>query len=86
MTEQIDHGAHHIAWVGTRVTSRERIPGAGTWEVVDHEGCDGHGALRALAAGTTAPPCPVCGRDVRWQLSHLAPTVAADHRGTIRLP
>lgn len=86
MSEQIDHGAHRIPWVGTRVASRGQVPGAGTWEVIDHEGCEGDGALRALGAGTTAPPCPVCGRDVRWQLSHLAPSVAADHRGVGRLP
>ncbi|HEX6423645.1 MAG TPA: hypothetical protein VFZ79_09210 [Acidimicrobiales bacterium] len=86
MTDQIDRGAHRIAWVGAQVTSRERVPGAGTWEVVDHGGCDGLGALRALAGGSEAPPCPSCGRHVRWQLSHLAPSVAADHRGAGRLP
>jgi hypothetical protein len=86
VTERIDHGAHRIAWVGARVTSRERVPGAGTWEVVDHEGCVGHGALRALAGGSEAPACPSCGRDVRWHLSHMAPSVAADHRGAGRLP
>lgn len=86
MTDRIDHGTHQIAWVGTTVSSGQRIPGAGSWEVVDHDGCPGHGALEALGGGDTVPPCPSCGREVRWQLTHLSPSVAADHKGVGRLP
>lgn len=86
MTDRIDHGAHQIAWVGTQVSSHDRAPGAGTWEVVDHEVCEGHGMMRALTRHEIAPLCPVCGAKVQWQLTHLAPNVAADHRGVGRLP
>jgi hypothetical protein len=86
MVERIDRSAYRIAWVGTRVRSGDTIPGAGTWEIVDHDGCGGHGRLRAMTGGAPVPRCPVCGASVEWQLSHLAPTVAADHRGVGRLP
>jgi hypothetical protein len=86
MVERIDRGAHQIAWAGTRVGTGDAIPGAGAWELVDHQGCEGEGRLQAMAGGATAPRCPVCGADVRWQLTHLAPTVAADHRDVGRLP
>jgi hypothetical protein len=70
------------AWVGTRVDPGERIPVAGTWELVDHpdsRDCSGHGELRALGRGDQAPDCPHCGESVTWQLNHLAPTAAAEH-------
>jgi hypothetical protein len=86
VTDRIDHGAHRIAWAGTQVSSGEKIPGAGSWEIVDHEGCRGHGVLQALGRGDTGPSCPACGATVRWQLTHLAPSVAADHKGVGRLP
>lgn len=86
MTGPIDHGVHQIAWVGSTAVSRERIPGAGTWEIVDHGTCAGQGTLRALSGSDQAPPCPQCGAKVTWQLTHLSPTVAADHRGAEPLP
>ena len=86
VTARIDHGAPQIAWVGTEVSTYDSAPGAGTWELVDHEGCEGHGMLRALTRDETAPLCPVCGSEVHWQLTHLAPNVAADHHGVGRLP
>jgi hypothetical protein len=75
-----------MAWVGTTLTTGEGIPGAGTWEIVDHPGCRGQGTLRSLAPGSPAPLCPVCDRPVVWQLTHLASTVAADHHGVGHLP
>ncbi len=86
MVGPMDEQPLQIPWAGTRVTTGHEVPGAGTWEVMDHDGCPGDGALRALAAHTPAPGCPVCGAAVPWQLSHLAPSVAADHRGVGRLP
>ncbi len=86
VTDRIDYGAHQIAWVGTEVSSHDTAPGAGTWELVDHEDCEGDGMLRALTRGDVAPLCPVCSAEVRWRLTHLAPNVAADHRGVGRLP
>lgn len=86
MSERIDHGTHDLPWPGRRVPTGEMIPGPGTWEVVDHEPCPGDGRLLALAAGQAAPTCLHCGRDVTWQLTHLASSVAADHRGAERLP
>jgi hypothetical protein len=58
---------------------------AGTWELVDHPDrprhldCPAHGVLRSLGRGDPAPPCRHCGLDARWQLDHLAGSVAADH-------
>ena len=72
--------------VGTRVMSLQPAPAVGTWEVVDHQRCAGHGRLKALTRGETAPLCDICGDRVPWQLSHLAPSVAADHYGVGRLP
>lgn len=86
MTDRIDEGAYQIAWPGTQVSSRSPMPGAGAWEIVDHAGCDADGMLRAFARATPAPPCPRCGTDIRWQLTHLAPNVAADHKGAGQLP
>jgi hypothetical protein len=74
--------------VGMRVPTGEPLPRPGTWEVVDHD-CPrgtGNGALAGLAPPDTAPPCPACDQAVTWQLTHLAPTVAADHRGGGPLP
>jgi hypothetical protein len=85
VTEGIDDG-HQIAWPGARVTSRDEVPGAGTWEVVDHGECACNGTLRAFARGATAPRCPCCGAMVTWQLTHLAPSVAADHKDVGPLP
>lgn len=85
-----DHGTaeHEPVLVGTRRRTGEDVPRAGTWEIVDHDDCpgDGHGTLQALAPSAPAPTCPACDREVAWQLTHLAPTVAADHRGAGRLP
>jgi hypothetical protein len=86
MAEHIEHGAYEIPWTGTRVETGETVPGIGTWEVVDHDGCPGDGALRELGRGDEAPPCPVCATPITWQLSHLATSVAADHRGVGHLP
>jgi hypothetical protein len=86
MAERIDHGAHQIAWTGTRARTGDPAPGFGTWEVVEHEDCPGHGALKEVGRGDPLPGCPVCGADVGWQLTHLAPNVAADHRGVGHLP
>ena len=77
---------HEATPVCTRIRTNEHVARAATWEIVDHDGCLGHGALQALAPGDAAPRCPVCGVDVVWQLTHLAPSVAADHRGVGRLP
>jgi len=64
----------------SRVHPGERIPVAGTWELVDHPDgdCPGHGQLRALGRGDQAPDCPHCGESVTWQLNQLAPTAAAN--------
>lgn len=86
MTEQIEPGAHEITWPGHRVATGQPIPGAGTWEVVDHAGCEGHGRLKAMGPDHRAPRCPVCQNAVTWQLTHLAAAVAADHYGVGRLP
>ena len=86
MTDSIDYGAHQIPWAGTKVMAGDAIPGAGSWEIVEHGGCDGNGTLRALGRGTRVPLCPRCGSAVQWQLTHLAPSVAADHRDIGHLP
>jgi hypothetical protein len=86
MTDRIDHGAHQISWVGQRTSSGDPVPGAGTWEVVDHRDCAGRGVLRNLVPGDLAPPCELCAQPVTWQLSHLASSVAADHKGVGHLP
>jgi hypothetical protein len=77
---------HEPVPVGTRIDTGTRAPRAGTWEIVDHDGCPGNGTLQELAARALAPRCPTCQSDVTWQLSHLAPSVAADHRNVGRLP
>lgn len=79
MTDRISLEAHEIPWVGTVVRSLQPVPGVGTWEVVDHAGCPGEGRLAALTPGEPAPLCVSCNGEVRWQLTHLAPSVAADH-------
>lgn len=83
-----DHGTaqHDPVLPGTRRRTGEALPRAGTWEVVDHGGCPGEGELHALGPEAGAPPCPVCDAPVTWQLTHLAPSVAADHQGVGRLP
>jgi hypothetical protein len=86
MTDRIDRTAMSMPVVGTRVQSLEEVPVVGTWEVVDHERCAGNGRLKALTRGETAPLCEICGDRVTWQLSHLAPSVAADHLGVGHLP
>jgi hypothetical protein len=86
MTDRLTPGVHEIAWVGTTVRSLAPVPGVGTWELVDHASCPGNGRLMALTPGEPAPLCPVCDREVSWQLSHLAPSVAADHRNAGKLP
>lgn len=86
MAYGLEHGIHSIAWAGARARTDDPAPGFGTWEVRDHEGCAGDGALLAVARDAPLPRCPVCGAAVTWQLSHLAASVAADHRGVGRLP
>lgn len=86
MTDRAASGAPAITRVGERLPAGEPVPATGTWEVRDHAGCPGDGLLRALTRGEAAPSCPRCGQCVTWQLSHLSPTVAADHRGVGRLP
>ena len=86
MTDRIDHGAHQLPWPGTRVRTGEMITGPGTWEVIEHAACGGDGELRPLSKGQRAPRCGTCGKDVTWQLTHLASSVAADHRGVGPLP
>lgn len=83
-----NHGTaqHDPVLTGTRRRSGEPVPRAGTWEVVDHDGCPGERQLRAFAAEAEAPLCPVCDGPVTWQLTHLSPSVAADHTGMGRLP
>ena len=77
---------HEPVPVGTRIDTGDRVPRAGTWEIVDHADCPGNGTLREFAPRALAPRCRVCQADVTWQLSHLAPAVAADHRNVGRLP
>jgi hypothetical protein len=72
--------------VGTRIATGERSPRAGTWEIVEHDGCPGDGTLQELAPRVVAPRCRTCQAEVTWQLTHLAPSVAADHRDVGRLP
>lgn len=86
MTDRIEQGAHDLAWPGRRVATSQTVPGPGTWEIVDHQGCDRHGHLQAFPRGEIAPACPRCGQEVVWQLTHLAPSVAADHRDVGPLP
>jgi hypothetical protein len=86
MDEDRGTAQHEPVLAGTRRRTGETIPRAGSWEIVDHDGCAGHGLLRAMGADRSAPACPACEREVVWQLSHLAPSVAADHQGVGRLP
>ena len=86
MTDRTDPTATPMPAMGTRVMSLQQAPAVGTWEVVDHASCAGNGRLKALTRGETAPLCEICGDRVPWQLSHLAPSVAADHFGAGRLP
>jgi hypothetical protein len=77
---------HEPAPVGTRIAAGAQVPRAGTWEIVGHGDCPADGTLREFAADAVAFRCPTCQADVTWQLSHLAPSVAADHRDVGRLP
>jgi hypothetical protein len=77
---------HEPVSVGTRIATGAHVPRAGTWEIIDHGACPGDGTLRAFAPNAVAPRCPTCRAEVTWQLSHLAPSVAADHRDVGRLP
>jgi hypothetical protein len=77
---------HEPVPVGTRIDSGTQAPRAGAWEIVDHADCPGDGTLQAFAPRAAAPRCPACQAEVTWQLSHLAPSVAADHRDVGRLP
>jgi hypothetical protein len=77
---------HEPVPVGTRIVTGARVPRAGTWEIVDHGDCPSDRTLREFAADAIAPRCPTCRAEVTWQLSHLAPSVAADHRDVGRLP
>ena len=83
-----DHGVaqHEPVLPGEQRRSGESLPRAGTWEIVDHSGCAGDGQLRAFGAEATAPLCPVCDGPVTWQLTHLAPSAAADHKDVGPLP
>jgi hypothetical protein len=83
-----DHGVaqHDPVLPGERRRSGEAFPRAGTWEILDHAGCAGDGKLRAFGADAAAPRCPVCDGPVTWQLTHLAPSVSADHQNVGRLP
>jgi hypothetical protein len=85
-TDNPGEAQHEPVPVGTRITTGARVPRAGTWEIVDHPECPGDGTLRELAADAVAPRCRTCQAEVTWQLSHLAPSVAADHRDVGRLP
>jgi hypothetical protein len=71
---------------GTRRRSGDATTAAGTWEVVDHDGCAAAGTLRAFAEGDELPPCPSGDHAATWQLTHLSATVAADHQNTTPLP
>lgn len=87
MTDRIDQtSTMRIPSIGTTLSSLERVPRVGTWEIVDHGTCAGAGRLRALTRDEPAPLCPACGAKVRWQLTHAAPTVASDHLGAGPLP
>jgi hypothetical protein len=83
-----DHGVaqHDPVLPGERRRSGEAFPRAGTWEILDHPGCAGDGQLRAFGADAAVPRCPVCDGPVTWQLTHLAPSVSADHQDVGRLP
>ena len=71
--------------VGTRLRTGEPLTRSGSWEVVDHD-CPAAGTLVALGPPDAAPPCPGCGGEATWQLTHLASSVAADHRDAGPLP
>jgi len=71
--------------VGTRVRTGEPLPHPGSWEVVDHD-CPAAGTLVGLGPPDPAPACPGCDGEVTWQLTHLSPTVAGDHRAAGPLP
>ena len=86
MTDRITPDVHEITWVGAVVHSLDPVPGVGTWEVVDHDGCPGHGRLAALTPGEPAPLCVACNGEVRWRLTDVAPAVAAGHPGAGQLP
>jgi hypothetical protein len=77
---------HPLVPVGTRIATGEPTPRAGAWEIVGHPECPGDGTLQELAPQALAPRCPTCRAEVSWQLTHLAPSVAADHRDVGRLP
>jgi hypothetical protein len=80
VTDPIDQTSTvRIPIIGTTVRSLEPVPRVGTWEIVDHGTCAGNARRRALTPRETAPLCPACDAEVRWQLTHVAPTVAADH-------
>ena len=83
-----DHGTaqHEPVPPGARRRTGSAVPRAGTWEMVRHEGCGAGGTLEALAPDRPVPACTACGQPVDWQLTHLAPSVAADHRGVGPLP
>jgi hypothetical protein len=71
------------AWIGTRIDTGAPVPVTGAWEIVEHPDdgpCLGLGDLRGLGRGETAPGCPRCGRDVVWQLGHLALAVVVSDR------
>jgi hypothetical protein len=82
VTDRIDQASTmQIPTVGTTIRSLERVPRVGTWEIVDHGTCAGNARRRALTRADTAPLCPMCDAEVRWQLTQVAPTVAADDPG-----
>ena len=86
MTDQISSDAQGIDEVGTTISSLDTVALIGTWELLDHGSCDGRGRLMALTPGEPAPICPVCHGEVRWRLTHRAPSVAADHQRAGPLP
>ena len=86
MTDRITLGANEIASVGTTIPSLEPAPSGGTWEITAHPACSGDGQLRALTPGEPAPLCRVCGCEVDWRLTDLAPAPASDPRGGRTLP
>jgi hypothetical protein len=87
VTDRIDETTTmRIPSIGATVPSLERIPRVGTWEIIGHNGCAGNGRLKALTRDEPAPLCPACNAEVRWQLTHVAPTVASDHLGAGHLP
>jgi hypothetical protein len=82
VTDPIDQTSTvRIPIIGTTVRSLEPVPRVGTWEIVDHGTCAGNARRRALTRGETAPLCPACDAKVRWELTHVAPTVGADQPG-----